>query len=243
MTSAERQSFEIHHDGTPGEVLLCGFSEYGLPGLTAADYLTKQLELEETGHVTADELPTITPFESGRPRHHTRLFSGDAPISVLVGELFVPRPLAGRFADALIDWAEGTIEEVLVLSEVPIARGPDDHRAFYVPTDDYRERRLTDTAIPPMGGGFLDGVNAALVRRGLDRPPGVGVFATPAHPRNPDVEAALRLLGAAKRIYDLEVVTEPLEAFAAEVQRYYADLAERMETLEETRQSEDRMYV
>lgn len=243
MPFEREQAFEINHDGPPGDVLLCGFSEYGLAGLTAADYLSTQLELAETGNITATEMPAITPFQNGRPRHHTRLFSGDGPISVLVGELFVPRPLAGQFADALIDWAEGSIEEVVVLSGVPIAHGPDDHRAFYVATDDYRERRLTDTEIPPMGGGFLDGVNAALVQRGLQRPPGVGVFATPAHPQNPDIEAALRLLGAVERTYDLGVDTEPLESFAAEVQRHYADLAERMQSIEESRQSEDRMYM
>lgn len=224
-------------------MLLCGFSEYGLAGLTAADYLVKQLDLEPTGHVSAVDLPGITPFENGRPRHHTRLFGGDGPISVLVGELFIPRQLSGQFAAALADWAEGTVEELLVLSGVPIAHGPEDHRTFYVATDDFRERRLVDTEIPPMGGGFLDGVNATLVQEGLDGALGVGIVATPAHAQNPDVEAALRLLGAVSDAYDLDIDTEPLESFAAEVQRHYTELSERMRATEEADQPEDRMYM
>ena len=37
------------------ETLLAGFSEFGLAGLTAVHYLVDQLDLEETGHITARE--------------------------------------------------------------------------------------------------------------------------------------------------------------------------------------------
>ncbi len=246
MSSPPNQgaTFDVRHEETPGDVLLCGFAEYGLAGLTAADYLVKQLELEQTGHVTAGELPAITPFENGRPRHHTRIFSSaDGDISVLVGELFIPRQMAKPFSDSVLDWAERSVEELAVLSGVPTAHGPEDHRTYFVATDDYREHRLADVDIQPMGGGFLDGVNAALVQRGLDTSLRVGVFATPAHAQTPDVEAALRLLDAAVRVYDLDIDLEPLESFAGEVQRYYTELAERMRREEPAPQPEDRMYM
>ncbi|WP_254535164.1 proteasome assembly chaperone family protein [Halomarina litorea] len=243
-TPPEQSTFDVRHEETPGDVLLCGFAEYGLAGLTAADYLVKQLGLEQTGHITAGELPAITPFEDGRPRHHTRIFSSDdADLSVLVGELFIPRQMAKPFSDSVLDWAERSVEELAVLSGVPTAHGPEEHQTYFVATDDYREHRLADHDIPPMGGGFLDGVNAALVQRGLDTALRVGVFATPAHAQTPDVEAALRLLDAAATVYDLDVDVEPLESFASEVQRYYADLAERMQRDDPTPQPDDRMYM
>jgi uncharacterized protein len=239
----DRPAFDVTHGESPGEALVCGFSEYGLAGLTAANYLVEALDLAETGHVTAEELPSITPFEDGRPRHHTRLFSrAGVSVTVLVGELFVPPAAATPFADAVVDWASDEVDDLVVLSGVPMAHGPDDHRAFYVATDDYRERRLADVDVPPMGGGFLDGVNAALTRVGLDTALETCVFTTPAHAQTPDVDAALRLLDAVSRVHDLDVDTEPLEAYAERVQRYYAELADRMERREEPA-ADDRMYM
>ncbi|WP_049970174.1 proteasome assembly chaperone family protein [Haladaptatus cibarius] len=240
-----RTSFEITADGEPSETLLVGISEFGLAGLTAVEYLVEHLSLEETGHVTAEQLPTITPFENGRPRHHTRLFSRpDLDVTVLVGELFVPVWAAGSFANAILDWTgDNGVEEIAVLSGVPVPHGPEEHRVFYIATEDYHEKRLAGTDVPGMGRGFLDGVNATLVRRGMDTHLETGVFVTPVHAQTPDVEAALRLTETIADVYDLSVDTGPLEAFAEEVGEYYSELAARVESARESDRPDDRMYM
>jgi len=61
-------------DETPNvDTLAVGFTEYGLAGLTAVDYLSDQLSMSRHGHLTNGGSPTITPFENGTARHHTRL--------------------------------------------------------------------------------------------------------------------------------------------------------------------------
>ncbi|MFH5799220.1 proteasome assembly chaperone family protein [Haladaptatus sp. CMAA 1911] len=240
-----RASFEISHSEEPSGTLLAGFSEFGLAGLTAVNYLVDRLDLEETGHVTAEQLPAITPFENGVPRHHTRLFSHpDHDLTVLVGELFVPTWAADPFASAVLDWTEEhSVEEIAVLSGVPVPHGPDEHRVFSIATEDFHEKRLGDTDIPGMGRGFLDGVNATLVARGLDSTLATGVFVTPVHAQTPDVEAAIRLIDAARDVYDLEIDTEPLQDFAEEVGEYYAELAQRVESAGDGERPDDRMYM
>ena len=238
-------SFRFTHDEEPAESLLCGFSEFGLAGLTAVDYLVDHLELEQTGYVAADDLPSITPFENGTPRHHTRLFSRpDLDVTVLVGELFVPVSAAEPFTSALADWLDASdVTEVAVLSGVPIAHGPDDHRTFYVATEDYQATRLADGGVPPMGNGYLDGVPAALLERGIDSPFRAAVFSTPVHAQIPDAEAAVRLVETASDVYDLDVDTGPLEAFAAEVANHYAQLNERLQEAPERERPDDRMFM
>jgi len=101
MDSQQPPSFDVRLDD-PTETLVIGTAEYGLAGLTATDYLTKQLELEEAGHIRVDGLPAITPFDNGTPRRHTRLFSrSDLDLTVLVGELPIPPFAAASFADAI----------------------------------------------------------------------------------------------------------------------------------------------
>lgn len=241
-------SFDVRTDATP-ETLVCGFSEFGLAGLTAANYLVDQLDLEEVGHIDVDQLPPIAPFENGVPRRHTRLFGApDSELTVLVGELFVPPYAAEPFGNAIVDWADDTsTEEIVICSGVPIAHGPDDHRPFYVADEAYRKRRLEgrDLDLEPMQGGFLDGVNGAVVSRGLGFDDlRTAVFTTPAHQQAPDVEAALRLLDAVVAVYELDLDAAPLEEFAVEVQSYYAELAERMAAAtDEEEPLPDRMYM
>ena len=226
--------------------LVLGFSEFGLAGLTAVDYLVTHLELEQTGRVLAGGLPAITPFAEGVPRHHTRLFSrDDLDLTVLVGELFVPPRAAEPFSEAILEWTETTeVEEVVVLSGVPFAHGPEEHRAFYVATEDFREARLADAEITPMGGGFLDGINGALMARGLDSEMRTCLLTTPVHAQTPDADAALRLIEAFLTVYDLDVDLGPMTEFAARVSEQYEELAARMRaTQEEERAPEDRMYM
>lgn len=239
-----RPSFDVQADSTP-ETLLCGFSEFGLAGLTTANYLVDQLDLEQVGHIEVDQLPPIAPFENGTPRRHTRLFAHpERDLTVLVGELFVPPPAAEPFGNAIVDWAEDRgVEEVVVASGVPVAHGPDDHRAFYVADETYQKARLSGVDIKPMTGGFLDGINGAIVSRGMGTDLGTAVLTTPAHAQTPDVAAALRLVEAVETIYDLGVDTAPLEGFAADVSAYYEELSERMQAAsEEEERLPDRMY-
>lgn len=241
----DRPSFRITHETTPSERLVAGFSAYGLAGLTAVDFLVDQLELSETGYISTEALPSITPFENGTPRHHTRLFSRpDLDLTLLVNELFVPLWAADPFAKAILDWTDtNTVEEITILSGVPLPHGPAEHRVFYVATEDYQRERLTGTDIPAMGTGFLDGVSASLAGRGIDTDLRVGVFVTPVHPRVPDVEAALRLLVAAEDLYSLDIDTTELEQFAAEIEQYYRDLEDRLQTVTQSDTFEDRMYM
>lgn len=247
MTASQsrKPSFQITHEATPSDRLIAGFSSFGLAGMTAVDFLVDQLDLEETGYVSVDVLPAITPFNNGTPRHHTRLFSRpDLDVTILVNELFVPLWAADPFATAILDWTEtNTIHEITVLAGVPLPHGPEEHQVFYVATEDYQDERLADTGISAMGTGFLDGVNAGLIGGGMDSNLRVGVFVTPVHARAPDVDAALRLVEAVGRLYEIDVETAALEGFSSDVERYYQDLESRLEAVEQAETPEDRMYM
>jgi uncharacterized protein len=243
--SGREPTFHISNRTAPSTTVVAGFSAFGLAGLTAADYLVDHLDLTETGHLDADSLPSITPFEDGRPRHHSRFFSRpDLDLTVFVNELFLPAPAADPFADALLSWTdEHDVSEVVVLSGVPYAHGPDEHAAFYVASDDYREERLEGVDIAPMGRGFLDGVNGAITHCGVESDLRTAVFITPVHAQAPDIAAAIRLIEAFDRVYDLGVDAGPLEEFARTVEQYYQDLAARLETVDDGQRPEDRMYM
>jgi len=143
----EEPTFHVATEREPASTVIGGFSQFGLAGLTAVDFLVDHLELEQTGHLSAEGLPTITPFENGRPRHPTRLFSRDGlDVTLLVGELFVPNSLAEPFSRAVLDWTErANVDEVAVLSGAPFPHDPAEHHTFYVASDDYRAMHFPET--------------------------------------------------------------------------------------------------
>jgi uncharacterized protein len=247
MSADSTRQFEVCDQGADVDVVVAGFAAYGLAGLTAVDYLRERLELEPCGYVTTDALPVITPFEDGNPHHHTRILTrDDLDVAVLHGGLFVPNSAANAFTEAVLDWSTAAdVDEVAVCSGVPLAHGPEDHRTFHVATSDYHERRLADAPVdvPGMGNGFLDGVDAALVDRGMRTDLAVGVFLTPVHDRVPDAEAAIRLVDTVSALYDLDVDTAPLEAFADDVESYYQRLSERLTAVSEEERPDDRMFM
>lgn len=227
-----------------GGTLVVGLTAFGLAGLTAVDYLADALDLAPVGHVEANGLSTITPFESGRPRRPIRLHSApDSGMTALIAEPLLPPAAADPFGDAVVDWAERSgVESVAVLAGVPIHHGPDDHRAYFVATDDYRDRHLADGDVSPMGQGFLDGPNAAMIRRAMDTPVGACVYVTPVHAQTPDADAAVRLVETVAAVHDLDVDAGPLREFATAVQQHYAGLADRLAE-QDVDPSEDRMYM
>lgn len=240
-------------DTTPGSRLITGFSHLGLAGLSAADYLVKHLEFHETGHIRARGFPAIAPFEGGRPRQPMRLYSNDeSDLSVLVNELFVPVWATEPFADAVLRWSdEAGIDEVTIPYGIPYPHAPDQHAVFYSATPGYRNGRLESSSIPPLAGGFFDGIVGELVLRSLDgAAPPVGVFVTPSHPPGPDFEAALLLLEAIQQVHEFTVDEQGLRASIEEMKQYFSTLADQMETLRQNEPGvlprehpEDRMFM
>jgi uncharacterized protein len=236
-----------------GQTLLVGLASPGMASLTAVNQIVDEYDSTEIGHISPDELPAITPFEDGLPRHHTRLYNlEDTDIVVLLGELFVPPWAARPFVEEVLGWATRCrIEELAMLHPVPYEHAPEDHQTFYIATEEYKTERLEDEAVSAMKGGVLDGVPSEFLSHSLDgEGPPTGIYVTPAHPPGPDIDGTLLFLDALEAVYDLAIDRSELEDLSREIQTHYETLAERMASLEESEKARDerdfyadRMYM
>jgi uncharacterized protein len=240
--------FELDDDASIGSQLLVGFASPGMSSLVATDHLTSELDAPEIGHATATNVGTVTPFSAGKPRYATRLYDAGPDLNILMSELFLPVGIGDLLAKAILDLADDHgIEEITLLYGVTYPHGPEQHAVFSVSTDAYPLDRLADSGVAPLSGGFFDGVVGSLLERGMaDDTPAVGTLVTPGHPPGPDFDAALRFLDAVCAHFDMDVDRSELEARSEEIHQYYAELADRMETVRDERSSdwgEDRMYM
>ncbi|WP_435346682.1 proteasome assembly chaperone family protein [Haloarchaeobius sp. HRN-SO-5] len=235
MEPRESFTLEISDGQESATTLIIGQPHLGMAGVTAMDYLVRNLESSEVGHIAPEELPAIAPFEDGVPRHHSRFYTIEGTgLLALVGELFIPVGAARPYTDALLELArEQGIDEIVILHGIPFPHGPEEHEVFYVSTPAFRERRLTETAMRPLKGGFLDGVAGEVVTRSLDEAaPETGVFITPTHPPGPDVDASLRLLDALEATYGFDLDETELRELGEQLNQYYQQLSERLATVE-----------
>lgn len=248
-------AFEVVLEADLDDTLVVGMAELGVGGLTAVDHCVTHLDTTPVGHVRSRNLPDLTPFSEGVPRQPMCLYSLDGTdVSVLLSEVFLPVWVAEPLADALIETAtEQGVREITVLNGSQFPHSESEHAVYHVATEEYRGRHFgeDDPELPPMAGGFFDGVISELLVRGLEgEAPPVGVLVTPTHPPGPDLDAALRFLDALEAIYGLGVDETELRERAEETKRYYEELAQRMEALHEEEPSyrgrdfpEDRMYM
>ncbi len=247
------RSFTVNcPDVDSGQTLLVGLAAPGMASLTAVSHIVDSVESTEIGHISPAELPAITPFEDGIPRHHTRLYDLDnTDIVVLLSELFVPPFAARPFVEQVTEWAaDADISDITMFHPVPYEHAPEDHQVFFVATESYREQRLNGD-LQPMNGGMLDGVPGEFLSNSLtETAPPTGVYVTPAHPPGPDVDAALLFLDALESVYDFSVDQTSLENLSQEIKTHYETLGERMAELEAAEQSRDdrefyadRMYM
>lgn len=243
---AETPAFEFQIDdgvSLPSQ-LLVGAATPGMAGLIATNHLLTEMETQQIGHATGRHLPAIVPFSEGVPRHPIRLYQSDGGPAMLVSEVFHPPGVAERFADAVGTLtATHGIDEIAVLYGVPYPHGPEDHAVFFVGTEPHPVDHLD--GIKPLSGGFFDGYAGRFLELGLsDDAVNVSTLVTPTHLPGPDFEAAIRLVEATESYFDISVDTDELEEQSEEVQRYYEELAERMQNqTDEQDRLTDRMYM
>jgi uncharacterized protein len=253
MVAMSDPSFEVVSsvDLPAGGPLLVGIADVGVAGLTAADYLVAQSDATEVGYVRTRGIPDITPFSDGVPRHPIRVYRlPNDGLTVLLSEVFVPPGVTDSLADTLSEWIDRRgFEDVTVLFGAPFPHSEGEHTVFRVATDGFDARR--GDAIAPLAGGYFDGLVGELMTRSLvDELPPTGVLVTPTHLPGPDIDAALRLLDGVERLHDITVDEAELEERAAEMNEYYADLAQRVQALRNADQPfapeeypDDRMFM
>lgn len=244
--------FEVLADDPIGETLIVGLTNPGVAGLSVVDDLVTNQQFDQTGHVSIDGFPAMTPLADGTPRHPIRLYAGTVDgvdLTVLVSEMFLPVWAGEPFVDGLIEWVDDTsISEVVAPYGIPYPHDEEGHVVSYAATAEFRERRLAETDIPPLPGGFVDGAVSELLLHGLEATDlDVGVLVTPVHLPGPDLQSALLLREALQTVYGVDFGETALEEQAEAMQQAYSELADRLAALEEQSVprefSEDRMYM
>ena len=86
----------------------------GLCGPLTADFLIKDLQLEEIGYIESDELPPVIPIHDGVPKRPIRIYAGKDLI-VIVSEVGLSRQQVKSFTKAIKEFLKPLKPELVIV--------------------------------------------------------------------------------------------------------------------------------
>ncbi|HDJ89561.1 MAG TPA: proteasome assembly chaperone family protein [Thermoprotei archaeon] len=212
-----------------GSIMIIGVPDAGLVGAITASYIIKQLNMKEIGYMDSEKLPSAIVFHEGRPAMPIRIFKKDK-IIVIVSELPIPKEVITEFSDQIIRLAH----EKGIFRIIPIGGIADQNRInvekpYVVGAGVSEEDRefLKKNGIEILEEGFLAGIYASIVKKCYSNGLNCTVILAQSHLGYPDPGAALSIIEALNKIFNLNIDLEPLRKEAEELKVKLRELMRR----------------
>jgi uncharacterized protein len=231
---------EIHESADlEGATIVMGFPGVGFSGRIATNYLIKQLEMEQVGHVVSGDFPPVASVHDFKPQHPMRIYQSGSLI-VIIMEFAPSGDLVRPLGLHILKWAlEGGAERVLMMDTLSPAnlQGLLENRSIYsVGTTDKDRDDLKEAGIEQVEEGMITGISGVLLAEGAAIGVPVVTILSEAHPMFPDVRAAVQLLQeGAKLAPEMAIDLTELEENADEVEKSVEDQMSQAQKLMEAR--------
>lgn len=212
-------------------VAIIGFPSIGLVSSIAANYMSKELNLDLIAGITSDEFPAYSIIQKSRPMPQIRIYAGcrkdkiqggmdDCDDVVVITSEFVPKDkLNYEVSSMLISWLkERGIKTVLVLDGIPMF-GEDNYILLGAGSTPEAREQMGTYGIESFEEGMVRGMTALLLMDGANS--GVNVIAMlgSAKADMPDPKGAAKVMEfLAKMLPELSIDTGPLFNEAEELE-------------------------
>ena len=206
----EAEVFEINSIKLKNPIIFAGFVGAGLVGPISISHMIEKLQMKEIGFMRSKHLPPSTVFISGRLRHPFRFYSNDkGTVCAIICEITLRMEGLFTIVAAILDWAkEKGSNEIVILDGVTSEKH--DGKAYCAAEEDLC-RIMADKDINMISKGFITGMPGGILNECLIREiQGVALLAK-ASKTMPDPEAAITLIEAVNRMYEMNIETEDLK--------------------------------
>jgi uncharacterized protein len=211
----------------------------GFSGPIATNYIIKQLEMEQVGHVVSSDFPPVASVHEYVPQHPMRIYQKGSLI-VIIMEFAPTGDLVRPLSLHILRWAhQGGAERVLLLdtlSPTDVQQLLEERSVYSVGTTEQDRDLLTEAGIEQVEEGMITGISGVLLAEGATIGIPVVTVLSEAHPMFPDVRAAVRLIEEGAKVTDrLKMDLSELEANAQEVEKSVKEQMSQAQKLMEAR--------
>ncbi len=211
-----------------GSSVLMGFPGSGLVGSIALQYLVDQMEFELIGVMTSKYFPPLAMMNKGVINVPFRLYE-KGKLVVVVADIPIHAMICYEISNGIMDWLKPfNILEVVTIAGI-VTNEPE-KRVFGVSTTDEDLEKIKDlTIILPVGSisGIASSILIECKVRGI---PAYGLLGETINA--PDPRASAATLEVLKKMYEIDLDTQPLIEQAEEIESAMHKIAEEVQQSE-----------
>ncbi len=235
----EAEVFEIEKRELKSPVIFAGFVGAGLVGPVAINHIIEELEMDEIAVMRSKYLPPSTVFMRGRLRHPFRFYANkEGTVCAIICEITLRMEGLYSLVASILDWAatKGS-KEIVILDGV--ASTEHDDKAYCAAEEDL-VRTMADKDISMIPQGFITGIPGGILNECLVREiQGITLLAKASRDTT-DSAAAITLIEALNRFYDMSIDTTDLQE---EKDRIHSEFSELSQKYVEHREEIAGMYM
>ena len=206
----EAEVFSIKEIKLNNPIVFAGFVGAGLVGPLAINHMITELKMTEIAVMRSKYLPPSTVFMRGRLRHPFRFYTNpEGTICAIICEITLRMKGLYSLVDSILDWAEDNgSKEIVILDGV--ASTEHDDKAYCAAEEDL-VRIMADKDISLIPQGFITGIPGGILNECLVRPIQGLTLLVKADKTKPDATAAVTIIKALNRFYEMDIDTSELE--------------------------------
>ena len=235
----EAEVFEINKVVLKNPLIFAGFVGAGLVGPISIGHMIEKLQMNVIGYMRSKHLPPSTVFLRGRLRHPFRFYSNkEGTVCAIICEITLRMEGLYAIVAAILDWAkEKGSNEIIIVDGV--ASDEHDNKVYCAAEEDLC-RIMAEKDINMIPQGFITGIPGGILNECLIREiQGVALLVR-ANKIIADPEAAVTLLEAINRMYEMQIDTKSLNA---EKERIGSELEELSQKYMRHRKQSSGMYM
>ena len=220
-------------DADPSDAIIIeGLPGQGLVASIAVDHITKQLELEHFGSISADAFPPVVTFDNGIVHDLVRVYASESPaVMTLQSDLALPPQSFEALSHCVQQDLYDHVRKAIFIAGAPAESEEQIGEIRAVATNERVKAELEAADVPiAEHHGIVGGNTGALMRSCYRADADAAMLIVRAHPRLPDPTAAIAVIEQAlEPLVDFEIDTTELEDHAEEIQSQMRQIAQQYE--------------
>ena len=235
----EAEVFEINKVVLKNPIIFAGFVGAGLVGPISIGHMIEKLQMNVIGYMRSKHLPPSTVFLRGRLRHPFRFYSNkEGTVCAIICEITLRMEGLYAIVAAVLDWAkEKGSNEIIIVDGV--ASNEHDNKVYCAAEEDLC-RIMAEKDIDMIPQGFITGIPGGILNECLIREIQGVALLVKANKIIADPEAAVTLLEAINRMYEMQIDTKSLKE---EKERIGSELEELSQKYMRHRKQSSGMYM
>ncbi len=235
----EAEVFEINKVVLKNPLIFAGFVGAGLVGPISIGHMIEKLQMNVIGYMRSKHLPPSTVFLRGRLRHPFRFYSNkEGTVCAIICEITLRMEGLYAIVAAVLDWAkEKGSNEIIIVDGV--ASNEHDNKVYCAAEEDLC-RIMAEKDINMIPQGFITGIPGGILNECLIREIQGVALLVKANKIIADPEAAVTLLEAINRMYEMQIDTKSLKE---EKERIGSELEELSQKYMRHRKQSSGMYM